>query len=279
LTNQAREGKAPLEPLLKWPGGKRRLLNYILPLIPKDFSRYFEPFFGSGAVFFALRPTNAVLSDKNSHLICMYNQIRDNPEAVIRQLKQFRNTEKAYYEIRSANPKAESAIAARLIYLSALSFNGIHRVNLRGLFNVPYGHKTYLNPCEPQKIFDASRALKHVEIKCQDFQTAVSGAHKNDVVYLDPPYTTAHTNNGFLKYNAKIFTWDDQKRLARIAYKLADRGCFVIVSNADHVSIRRLYRDFNVMNVARYSVIAASRQFRRPINECIFYNKAKKNAE
>jgi len=277
LSNNLTNETGPSSPLLKWPGGKRRLLQFILPLVPKKFNRYYEPFLGSGALFFAVRPQRAFLSDGNPDLISTYAQVRDNPKAVIKQLQRLRNTEENYYEIRSSVPNSESAKAARLIYLSTLSFNGIHRVNLKGLFNVPYGYKSHLTPCEPEKICAASEVLRRAKIKCQDFEIAVANAKEDDLVYLDPPYTTAHANNGFLKYNAKIFTWDDQKRLAEVAHELARRGCSVIISNADHSSIRRLYGDFRVLEINRYSVIAASGKFRRRITECAFYNRETTN--
>jgi len=276
--NSTNETKLPA-PLLKWPGGKRRLLQFILPLVPHQFKDYYEPFFGSGALFFAMRPQRAFLSDRNSELISTYTQVRDNPKAVITSLQKLRNTEKNYYAVRSSAPRSDSAKAARLIYLSRLSFNGIHRVNLKGVFNVPYGYKSHLTTCEPDKIHDASKALQRAKIDCQDFEVAVATAREGDLVYLDPPYTTAHANNGFLKYNAKIFTWDDQKRLAEIAQVLAARGCFVIVSNADHYSIRNLYGTFSMLEIDRFSVIAASRQFRRRIKECVFYTANKKNVK
>lgn len=263
--------RQPITPLLKWPGGKRRLLRFILPLIPLDFNRYYEPCLGSAALFFALQPARALLSDKNADLILTYRQVRDYPDRVIEELKQLKNTKKDYYTIRSAAPKSNAQKAARLIYLSTLSFNGIHRVNVRGIFNVPYGLKTHITPCDPDKIHAASSALKNAELECLDFQTAVASAKEGDVVYLDPPYTTAHANNGFVKYNAKIFTWSDQERLARLAHSLVSRGCTVIVSNAEHASIRRLYRNFKVIKVKRHSVIAASGEFRRHITECLFY--------
>lgn len=262
----------PLEPLIKWPGGKRRLLKFIMPLVPKSADRYYEPFLGSAAVFFALRPRKALLTDKNADLIAMYQQVRDNPESVIGELRKFKNTEEDYYRIRDAAPKSDAQKAARLIYLSTLSFNGIHRVNAAGLFNVPYGLKTHVIPCNVERIRAASLALKDRELQCTDFEDAVADAEKGAVIYLDPPYTTAHSNNGFVKYNAKIFTWDDQKRLARVAHSLAERGCSVIVSNADHPSIRRLYRGFKTLKIKRHSIIAASGEFRRLITECLFCN-------
>lgn len=263
------EVKSP--PLLKWPGGKRKILDALLPLIPKHFKRYYEPFMGGGALFFALQPTKAHLSDKNAELIHAYTQVRDCPDEVIRELRNLRNNERAYYRIRSNLPASDAARAARFIYLITLAFNGIYRVNLRGEFNVPYGRKTHFDPCDEKRICAASELFKTASIREQDFEDALIGAKHGDLVYLDPPYTVAHGNNGFVKYNAKIFSWEDQLRLARAAKDLAARGCTVIVSNADHASIRKLYGGFESVEVERHSIIAASGDFRSRITERIFY--------
>lgn len=259
------------QPLLKWPGGKRNLLDAILPLIPSRFNQYFEPFFGGGALFFALQPEKAYLSDKNADLMHTYAQVRNRPEAVIRELRKLRNSEADYYEIRSQQPKSDPIRAARLIYLVTLAFNGIYRVNLNGDFNVPYGYKGHLNPCDPEKLRQVSRILRTATVRSQDFERALKRARKGDLIYLDPPYTVAHGNNGFIKYNAKIFSWEDQIRLARVAKTLADKGCTVIVSNADHRAIRRLYPTFICTKLERDSVMAASSDFRSRITECVFF--------
>ncbi len=266
-------------PLLKWPGGKRNLLNVILPLTPTSFSRYFEPFVGGGALFFALQPKKAYLSDKNSELTHAYSQVRDRPGAVIRELRKLRNTKKSYYIVRSTVPRSDAARAARLIYLVTLAFNGIYRVNLKGEFNVPYGYKTHVDPCDEERISRASDLLKRAVIRDQDFEEALSTATRGDLVYLDPPYTVAHGNNGFIKYNAKIFSWEDQVRLAHVAKKLAGKGCTVIVSNADHFSIRNLYTGFATATLERNSVIAASSDFRSRVTECVFYAGARTDVE
>jgi len=259
-------------PLLKWPGGKRGLLPQLLPLLPESPKRYFEPFVGGGAVFFALTPAVAVLTDTDPDLINCYVQVRDNPSGVIAILRRLKNSEEDYYRVRAARPRTASGKAARLIYLSTLAFNGIHRNNLNGEFNVPYGRKTHLSPYDPERLVAVSVALQAADIRCQDFEAAVADANKWDVVYLDPPYTVAHGNNGFLKYNAKIFSWQDQIRLARVAAQLAKRGCQVIVSNADHSSILKLYSSFKMVRVERHSRIAASVDYRRKITECIFHS-------
>lgn len=263
---------APLPPLLKWVGGKREILKHIAPLLPTDYARYFEPFVGGGALFFAMRPRHALLADTNADLTECYVQVRDHADALITYLGTLRNSEKDYYEIRATAPKEPLQRAARLIYLTTLAFNGIHRLNLKGEFNVPYGRKMHINPCDPEKIRCASAALAGAEVLCADFEEAVATAREGDLVYLDPPYTVAHANNGFLKYNAKIFSWQDQLRLAECARKLSRRGCRVVVSNADHHSIRGLYTSFSCTVVTRQSRMAASKDHRRAVTECLFYD-------
>jgi DNA adenine methylase len=260
-------------PLLKWPGGKRALLKHLLPLIPRNYNRYFEPFFGGGAFFFALSPRNAILSDINPDLINCYVQVRDNAAKVIECLSGYENSETAYYSIRNQVPTDHITRAARLIYLARFSFNGIYRINLRGYFNVPYGHKTHLDPCDPDRILAASAALQNTTLSACDFSSALDSASKGDLVYLDPPYTVAHGSNGFLKYNARMFSWKDQERLANYAKNLSDKGCSVIISNADHPSITDLYQEFRIMRVSRPSLMAASGAFRRTVSECIFFNE------
>jgi len=259
------------EPLLKWAGGKRGLLKHLIPLLPAKFGSYFEPFLGGAALFFSLQPDNAILSDNNSELINVYSQVRDNPESFIKNVRRLRNTKAAYYHVRNNRPRADVTKAARTFYLTQLSFNGIYRLNLRGEFNVPYGRKTHLQVCDASKVRRASAILQKARLLCADFQTAMSSPRIGDLVYLDPPYTVAHGNNGFIKYNAKLFSWADQVKVAELANKMADRGCTVIISNADHSSIRSLYKDFHVKTVTRASIMAASADYRRQITECIFY--------
>lgn len=249
------------------------LLKQILPLAPSKFKRYYEPFMGGGALFFTLNPERAVLSDKNTDLMNCYQQVRDYPTDVVSCLSRMRNTKDDYYMIRREIPESDIERAARFIYLMALSFNGIYRVNLQGKFNVPYGDNKNSTFYNADKIYAVSTALANTEIRAGDFNDAVSDADAGDFVYLDPPYTVAHNNNGFVKYNDHIFSWEDQIRLASTAKELVERGCKVIVSNADHPTVEELYCGFQVQRIARSSVIAASSQFRRNITECVFYSK------
>lgn len=262
-----------ISPFLKWPGGKRKLLKHILGILPKSFGAYYEPFLGGAALFFALKPDKSYLSDNNSELINCYIQIRNNPEKVILLLNDFQNTKDFYYKIRNNISTDKIFRAARLIYLTTLSFNGIYRTNLKGKFNVPYGYKLHLDPCDPSKLREASAALSSAELNCQDFGNSLRNAKEGDLIYFDPPYTVAQGNNGFVKYNEVIFSWVDQLRLAKIANTLAHRGCSVFISNAYHSSICNLYKNFEMLIIERASVIAASKTYRRQIKEVIFYKK------
>jgi DNA adenine methylase len=264
--------KNDVAPLLKWPGGKRLLLKYILPLVPLHYNRYYEPFVGGGALFFTLQPSRSILADSNEDLINCYQQVRDNPHVVISHLRKMKNSKEDYYAIRASHYRSKTKQAARLIYLMTLSFNGIHRVNERGEFNVPYGYNTEAIICDKAKILAISTALSSAKLIHRDFASVVSDAAPEDLIYFDPPYTVAHKNNGFVKYNAKIFSWDDQERLAKVAANLATQGCHVIISNADHPSVAELYRGFTMQRIVRSSLIAASADARYPITECVFYN-------
>lgn len=259
-------------PLLKWPGGKRGLLPHLLHLAPNDYNRYYEPFLGGGALFFAMRAFPATLSDTNEELINCYRAIRDDPEAVIEHLKKLKNSKAAYLRVRASAPRTAVSQAARTIYLSTLAFNGIYRVNRRGQFNVPYGRKRHLDVVQRERIMAISDALRGRSIRCQDFQDAVRDARCGDLVYLDPPYTIAHGDNGFLRYNAKIFSWEDQIRLAETALDLARRGCHVLITNASHPSIRKLHKGLTQIEVVRPSRVAASAEYRRAVSELIITN-------
>jgi len=168
-----------VRPLLKWTGGKRALAPEIVPLL-EGYGRYFEPFFGGGAVFFKLYPESSMLSDLNPELINCYETTKNHPEELIASLKRLKNTEETYYKVRASAPRTAVNRAARFIYLCALSFNGIYRVNLSGQFNVPYGRKKHIDPCDASLIRSISKRLKTCEILCADFeQSALKGRRRS----------------------------------------------------------------------------------------------------
>ena len=203
------------KPFLKWAGGKRWLVREFQDKIPGTFGKYFEPFLGSGAVFFHVKPAAAILSDKNVDLIGTYNSVRENFENVIRilELHKQKHSKEYYYKIRESEPSLPEERAARFIYLNRVCWNGLYRVNRAGKFNVPIGTKTTFE-IDHGEWKQASELLKKASISSGDFNDTVAKAQRNDFVYCDPPYTVTHNNNGFVKYNEDIFKWDDQVRLS-----------------------------------------------------------------
>ena len=267
------------EPFLKWAGGKRFLLSAILPNIPdvRAEATYFEPFLGGGAVFFGLLPKNAVLADLNPSLIETYVVVRDSVHEVISILEKMPHSKEFYYHTRSSRPSSAIERAARFIYLNKTCFNGLYRENLRGEFNVPFGkHSQNLVVCNSDQLIRASNALVNARIDLCDFSIATLTAQAGDVVYFDPPYTTAHSNNGFVEYNAKVFSWDDQRRLANTCAVLIARGVRVVVSNADHPSIENWYLKeglFNSIRISRWTTIASRSSKRVRTSELLLVSK------
>src|SRR5207249_193126 len=141
-----------------------------------------------------------------------------------------------------------------------------------GHFNVPYGHRGHLSPLQPDRIMAISVILRRATLECLDFEESLRRARKDDLVYLDPPYTVAHDNNGFRRYNATVFSWHDQARLATATRLLHARGCHVIMTNASHPTIRDLYQGFTHLTIPRPSTIAASSTHRRVVTELIITN-------
>ncbi len=256
-------------PFLKWAGGKRWLVEANVKYSPDNFRNYFEPFLGSASVFFSLPIERAILSDVNSELVGAYEAIKNDWEKVENCLRKHasRHCDEYYYQIRSSRPKKEHTKAARFIYLNRTCWNGLYRVNLKGEFNVPRGTKNSV--ILPSDDFEKlSKRLSSCEILCQDFESTISAADKGDFVFVDPPYTVNHNLNGFLKYNERIFSWNDQVRLRDALVEAQKRGVKITVTNADHQSIRQLYKGLGqIVRLERASIIAARAEDRRSTTE------------
>lgn len=260
-----------MRPFLKWAGGKSWLFNDRKFHIPPFDGVYREPFLGGGAAFFSQLPKKAALSDENKSLIELYQVMKSNPSKLKLSLMKH---EKAhcrdyYYYLRSSNFNSKLDRAAKFLYLNRTCWNGLYRVNNLGEFNVPIGSKSSV-------IYDTddfegwSNALKTVEIRAMDFEQAIDKANDGDLIFADPPYTVRHNHNGFLQYNQKIFSWDDQVRLRDSLKRARARGAHFILTNANHQSVRELYSEFtNTIEVERRSGIAASNKFRGRVTEII----------
>lgn len=240
-------------PFLKWAGGKRQLLARLQARMPQRIGRYFEPFVGGGALFFALNPDDAVLSDGNVRLVRTYWAIRNSVEDVIARLRNYPHDKDFFMRLRvmdiDACPDAE--VAAWLIYLNRTAFNGLYRVNSRGGFNVPFGR--YKNPtiCDADNLRACSRALRHARILHKDFEAAVADARTGDFVYLDPPYVPLNATSDFTSYTQEGFGDADQVRLRDVALRLKASGVHVLLSNSGAPRVRELYaHGFEIEEVA-----------------------------
>lgn len=265
-----------LEPFLKWPGGKRWLASGYADLFPskEEYVRYVEPFLGGGAVFFALSPSRALLTDANIELVNAYKRIKSDAAIIHRRLQSLhkRHTGKLYYEIREKSQDDKLERAIQFIYLNRTCFNGIYRVNLRGKFNVPMGTKTQVE-YPSGYLSDVAARLRSATLEDCDFEKTINSAGEGDFLFVDPPYTVMHNNNNFVKYNARLFSWQDQVRLFEAVKRADGRGALIMVSNADHDSISNLYAKFgNQHQVDRASILSASPQHRRKTTELIVTN-------
>lgn len=239
------------KPFVKWVGGKRQLLKQFRQLNlypPEKFNsktgRYFEPFVGGGAVFFDLLPEKAYLSDLNNELVVTYNVIRNDVENLIESLKKHKLDKEYFLKIRAQKPEKLSDLntASRFIYLNRTCFNGMYRVNSKGGFNVPFGK--YTNPliCDENNLRKASKVLKNVEIRRQDYKGVLKKAKKGDFVYFDPPYYPISKTASFTSYTSESFLDKEQIELGDTFIELHKRGCFVMLSNSDTPFINRIYK-------------------------------------
>lgn len=263
-----------IEPFLKWPGGKRWLAVRHLHLFPKTYGNYIEPFLGGAAIFFALSPEDAYLSDANGELINAYNRIKHDWAKVEQRLARFQKNHDSdfYYRMRKKNPTDPLARAVRFLYLNRTCFNGIYRVNKEGKFNVPIGTKDGVS-FEDGYLEKVAKALKSARIRKRDFAIAIEKAKEGDFVFIDPPYTVMHNNNGFVKYNAQLFSWKDQARLATAIKAAGDRGALIMMSNADHGSVRELYDGFGTHHsLTRASILAGDPDYRGSATELLVTN-------
>jgi DNA adenine methylase len=261
------------KPFLKWPGGKRWLCSTLLQIISKiEFDRYIEPFLGGGALFFALQPASALLSDVNADLINVYKQVKRVPRQLMEELREIPVTGVSYNSLRGELVKGRIRNAVRFLFLNRTAFAGMYRLNQKGEFNVPYGGGQRRPDIlwQTDLMLRASRTLRGAELHCEDFEVALRRAHRRDLVFCDPTYTVAHNNNGFVRYNESNFRWADQERLASACLRLRSKGTTVIVSNAFHQEIRRLYRGAVIHEVDRPSGLCPSPEKRRRTKEYLF---------
>lgn len=265
--------KEPLSSFLKWPGGKRWLLKKLPEIFSIQFNNYYEPFLGSGAVFFHLCPKGSVLSDVNEELINLFVQMRDHPQELAKQLEahQKKHSKTYYYEIRDKNYVSSMERAGRFLYLNRTCFNGMYRENKNGKFNVPIGTK---DNCiyDIDKFEHYSNALKNAELMTCDFRSTIKKAGSGDLLFVDPPYTIGQAQqNSFIKYNSKLFSWNDQEDLCSEIVAARNRGVIIISTNAYCDELLEMYKKegFYVQPIEKKSTISGVIDKRRKTTELL----------
>ncbi|MCQ6958598.1 DNA adenine methylase [Mucilaginibacter aquariorum] len=264
----------PVKPFLRWAGGKSWLIKHLYQYLPKEgFNNYHEPFLGGASIFFHLHPEKSFLSDLNNDLIETYITVKNNVEEVIKEISKFENTEAFYYSIRHQQFDNDAKKAAQFIYLNQTSFNGIYRVNLRGVYNVPFGYRSK-NFYEPDVLRSASQALANAELSNVDFKKSIDNIKANDLVFLDPPYTVTHNNNGFIKYNKNLFDLDSQYALSNYIDQIKDLGAYYILTNAAHHQIEEIFKKENdqILRLDRASLIGGRNAKRGKYAELVITN-------
>lgn len=259
-----------MRPFLRWAGGKRWLIKTGRINLSSKL-RHVEPFLGGGAVFFAhAEATTALLSDLNKYLINSFVWMKSSPEELyeLTQTHFSRHSAEHYYEVRAAMGSSSLLDAAAFIYLNRCCFNGLFRVNLAGRFNVPIGTKAFVLD-DKDEFHRWSKHLENAEIILGDFEEIIDQCGPGDMLFVDPPYTVAHNTNGFIEYNERIFSWNDQVRLAAALNRARARGATFLLTNADHESVRALYPQEFMISETRGSEMASRSSFRGSTTELL----------
>lgn len=274
--------KNPLvQPIVKWVGGKRQLVESIKKLLPEHYSTYCEPFLGGGALLFALQPKKAIVNDLNKDLIITYKMIRDNVDDLLESLKNHNNTSEYFYNIRDIDRDRNSyenlsdiEKASRLLYLNKTCYNGLYRVNSSGEFNVPFGN--YKNPAivnesilRAVSIYLSSNTIQFMSC---DYETVLKKLRKGSFVYLDPPYDPISDTSSFTGYTKSGFGRNEQIRLKECCDKLHEKGIKFMLSNSNTQFIRDLYKDYQIIVVNAKRNINCDSNKRGEIEEVIIRN-------
>lgn len=249
-----------MSPVLKWAGGKTQLLDPITAKMPKAYNRYYEPFIGGGAVWLAIMPEQASINDTNEQLINLYLQMKENAQAVISFVNELDSVpcdKDFYYSIRERyNRKITSCVldaecAALMIWINKHCFNGLYRVNKKGLFNVPYNNRGNGKSIDESNLEAIADYLKsaNVSITCRDFEEVCEEVRAGDFVYFDSPYIPVSDTADFTDYTKGGFSFEDHKRLAALFRHLDNIGALIMLSNNDVLLVHELYSGFRIQSL------------------------------
>ena len=275
-----------LKPIIRWVGGKAKLLPQIIERIPTFTGTYYEPFVGGAAVVLGLMPTKAVVADKSEELINFYNEIKRDPNGVCEIASSFRNDSVMYYEVRSWDKDPDFVTnveavrrAGRYLYLNKTCFNGLMRVNTKkGYNNTPYGRPRDFE-IDVEKFATFSKAVQHITFRCSSFESIIDLAIEDDFVYLDPPYVPVSETASYTAYTLGGFTMEDQVRLRDCCDTLTQRGVKFLLSNSDCEQTRALYKNFIIDTVGIKRTVSAKSSSRVDTTEVLVRNYALSEAE
>ena len=267
-------------PIVKWPGGKSRLLSQLWPLLPPHACtrRYIEPFAGGAAMYFRLRPERAVLADINAQLVATYRCVQETVEPLCRALRTLERSHslEQYYAVRKryndTTPDSGLSRCADFIYLNKTCFNGLHRVNRRGQFNAPAGRYAAPRVVDALRLHAASYALRTAHLMCGSFDEVLQMARAGDFVYLDPPYDVESDACGFTAYAAAPFGPSAQDALASVFQALDRRGCKLLLSNSATAANRARYAGYEITEVVAPRSISRRADQRRAVAELAVRN-------
>ena len=248
-------GSSICRPFVKWVGGKGAIVDQLIELLPHEYNRYFEPFVGGGAMFFAIRPKHAYLSDVNPELIASYKAVKHHVNELIEDLKTHVYDKEYYYAIRDADRStdfenwSEIQRASRFIYLNKTCYNGLCRVNSRGQFNTPMGRYKDPRIVDEKNLRACSKALRQARIARAPFQRVERLAESGDFVYFDPPYVPLNPTSNFTAFSRDGFSQHMQQELRDLCVRLDKRGVMFMLSNSSAPSVHELYRGFRVREI------------------------------
>lgn len=246
-----------MEPFVKWAGGKRQLWNRIWDRTPNEFDTYYEPFAGGGAVLLNLQPPKAVISDTNEQLINVYRQLQKDARAVICKIKdldkqicdqEYYLSMRAEYNEKISRKELDADCAAYMIWINKHCFNGLYRVNTKGLFNVPWNKKETGRSMDEDNLLAIGNYLKNNDIKilCDDFENVSKNIKEGDFVYFDSPYVPVSVTASFTDYTKDGFAYEDHVRLAELYKKLSAKNVKAMLSNHDVELVHELYAGFTI---------------------------------
>jgi DNA adenine methylase len=256
---------------LRWAGSKKQLIPVLAARAPTQFTRYIEPFVGSAALFFHLRPELAVLSDINSELIHAFTAVRVAPGEIAEKLSRLPTGADHYYRLRATNPASLEPIerAVRFIFLNRFCFNGVYRTNQKGMFNVPFGCRTGRLPTR-EHLENCAKVLEKAEFRCVDFEESVGLARTGDFVYADPPYATGSRYRGEYGYGG--FQEKDLARFAAVMQAASARGAQILISYSETPVLRESLAGWCHYSLEVRRHVAGSARHRSTVREQLLAN-------